>query len=108
MRPRRLLLVLLCIVSLLAPACAPSDSAAVEQAARAYVQAESGLTETEVEVEAVEGDFARARSTPRDDAMEPAVVFLQRRGGQWQGIVMGTAFSPEDYGSLGIPPGLRI
>lgn len=108
MHPRRLLLVLICVASLLAPACAPSDSAAVERAARAYVQSESGLTETEVDVEAVEGDFARARSTPRDDGMEPAVIFLQRRGGQWQGIIMGTAFSPDDYQSLGIPPRLRI
>ncbi|HEU5085828.1 MAG TPA: hypothetical protein VFT99_00235, partial [Roseiflexaceae bacterium] len=56
----------------------------------------------------VEGDWARARVTPIDVETDPAYVFLKREAGQWKGMLLGTAFGPDDYADLGIPASLQI
>jgi hypothetical protein len=49
------------------------------------------------------GDYARARADPRDNATDPATVFLVQRSGQWSPLIWGTAFDPAQLRKQGIP-----
>jgi hypothetical protein len=90
-------------------ACAaPSDPQAIVEATTAYVRETSAVQQMRVEVEKVDGDFARARAFPTDVETDPAYVFLKREGGQWKGLILGTAFGPEDYAQYGIPASLQL
>ena len=92
----------------LASCSAPADQQAITSAVEQYVRETSGVQQMRVEVEKVEDDWARARVTPLDVETDPAYVFLKRESGQWKGMLLGTAFGPEDYADLGIPASLQL
>lgn len=96
----------------LAAGCVPSsgesEEGSLEAAAHAYVRANTEVDTARVAVEATEGDFARVRLYPLDAGTDPAVLFLHRGPEGWEGVLLGTAFAPEDYDRFGIPPGLRL
>lgn len=91
-------------------ACGGSnDTQAIIAATQAYVAETSDIANVTVDVEAVDGDFARAHVTPPDtNATDPAWVFLKRENGTWHGLTIGTAFAPDDYQQLGIPQDLWL
>ena len=107
---RRSLLVLALLALGLLAACGPArdDTQAIVEATRAYVQANSDVAAFDVQVEQVDGDYARARVVPSDGSTDPAWVFLKRENGAWAGLTIGTAFLPEDYQELGLPRSLQI
>jgi hypothetical protein len=107
---RRTILPLILVSLWLLAACgaAPNDDQAIIAATRAYVQANSDVANFDVQVEKVDGDYARTRVLPADGSTDPAWVFLKRQDGTWTALTIGTAFLPEDYQQLGIPASLQI
>ena len=103
---------LLLLCALLAASISPSfadDNAAIAAATRTYVAANSGTTKFVVVVEQVADEFARARVVPEDPkAADPAWVFLKKQDGTWNGLILGSGLTTEDYQQLGIPNALRI
>jgi hypothetical protein len=100
-----------------APAWAESielgeESQAVVTGALEYARGQLNLTADDllrVEVQGIEGDFARVVVIPALSLeMESATVFLKRDGGTWQGLTYGTAFAPEDLRELGVPEHLQV
>lgn len=83
------------------------ERAAIQQAVRDFVRTRSALADFSVVVDAVAQGHARARVIPSEQVTDPATVFLRREGGVWRGLVIGTAFAPEEYDSLRIPRSLR-
>lgn len=83
------------------------DLQAISAAAARYVENETGREGLQATVEAVEGDFARARVVAPGDSLDPVVVFLREDDEEgWYGLVYGTAFGPDEYQALEIPRGL--
>jgi hypothetical protein len=95
--------VFVCAASLLAG----EDDQAIITATRKYLASESWTAPVRIEVEKVEGDYARVLVTPRDGQTDAATVFLKREKGAWRGLTMGTGWDPEDLAKLHIPASLR-
>ena len=77
-------------------------------AARQYVTQQSGISDIEINIEKVDGDYARVSIKPRDPAKaDPGWVFLKRENGTWRGLAIGTDFSSDDLKQRGIPISLR-
>jgi hypothetical protein len=77
-------------------------------AARQYVTQQSGISDVEINVEKVDGDYARVSIKPRDPAKaDPGWVFLKRENGTWRGLAIGTDFSSDDLKQRGIPISLQ-
>jgi hypothetical protein len=90
------------------PSSATSELAAIRAAAIAHAREHGGPSRiSEVNIEAVEGDHARAWLLPADELTDPAIIYLRKTDGRWKGLVHGTAFSPDDYRKLGIPPNIQ-
>jgi hypothetical protein len=85
------------------------ENAAIIEATKTYVTANSAISKMNVIVEQVVDDFARAKVTPEDSkAADPAFVFLKKKDGKWTGVILGSGFTTEDYQQLGIPNALRV
>jgi hypothetical protein len=86
----------------------PTAGPALLEAANAYVRANAAEGfEFGLEVQAVEGDFARIAVRPRqpDDG---AMLFMQRTANGWTGMDMGTAISCADLRAGGMPESLCV
>jgi hypothetical protein len=95
--------------ALLAACAAPAnETQAIVDATTAYVKANSEVANFTVEVDKVDGDYARTHVTPTDNSTDPAWVFLKRQNGTWNGLTIGTSFPPEVYQQLGIPESIQI
>ena len=94
---------LICAGSLLAG----GDDQAIIEGTKKYLAAESYTAPMKIEVEKVEGDYARVLATPRDGQTDAATVFLKREKGVWRGLTIGTGWDPEDLAKLHIPKSLR-
>lgn len=94
---------LVCAGSLLAG----DDDQAIIAGTRKYLATESYTAPMKIEVEKVEGDYARVMVTPKDGQTDAALVFLKREKGVWRGLTIGTGFDPDDLAKLHIPAGLR-
>lgn len=86
---------------------AGEDDQAIIAATKKYLAAESYTAPMKIEVEKVEGDYARVMVTPKDGQTDGALVFLKRDKGVWRGLTIGTGFDPDDLAKLHIPAGLR-
>ena len=94
-----------CVGSLLAA----GEEEVVTVATKKYVTAHSVVSGFQVRLEKIEGNYARVRVTPDDASQTDAAwVFLKREKGVWRGLIMGTAFSPEDYKELRIPASVQL
>lgn len=89
------------------PQLAAAEREAIERAAVRYVREETAITDVRVEVQAAAEDWARVRVLPLGGVTDPAVLFLRRTGGTWQGVAIGTAFTPEDLDQFGVPARVR-
>ncbi|MFN2622024.1 MAG: hypothetical protein ABR611_04185 [Chthoniobacterales bacterium] len=88
---------------------AADDNAAIIEATKSYVAANSAIAKVNVTVEQIADDFARVKVTPENaNAADPAWVFLKKKDGKWTGLALGTSFTTEDYQQMGIPNALRI
>ncbi len=86
----------------------PAELKAIVEAARSYLAAQSAITSPAIKVEAVKGNFARVSVVPRKGETDPSTLFLTKKNGAWAGVLLGTAFAPEDYDELSIPANIRI
>jgi hypothetical protein len=86
---------------------AGGDDQAIIAATKKYLAAESYTAPMKIEVEKVEGDYARVMVTPKDGQTDGALVFLKREKGVWRGLTIGTGFDPDDLAKLHIPESLR-
>lgn len=94
-----------CLIGLVA--CGANDQQAVTDAVTAYLSANGGPAQSKVEVEKIDGDYARVEVIPPPDTTDPALAFLKRENGQWTVLALGTGFPPEDLDKLGIPESIR-
>jgi len=84
-----------------------AETAAIVSAATDYVKKNSGRNmEFRITIEDVSGDFARARVDPLKKETDPALVYLKRTGGKWEGLTIGTSFQNSDLKELGVPKNL--
>lgn len=86
---------------------AGGEDEAIIAGTRKYLASESYTAPVKIEVEKVEGDYARVLVTPRDGQTDAATVFLKREKGVWRGLTLGTGWDPEDLAKLHIPASLR-
>jgi hypothetical protein len=86
---------------------AGGEDEAIIAGTKKYLASESYTAPVKIEVEKVEGDYARVLVTPKDGQTDAATVFLKREKGAWRGLTLGTGFDPEDLAKLHIPAGLR-
>jgi hypothetical protein len=100
------LLVAVCFVCA-GSALAGGDNEAIIAGTKKYLAAESYTAPMKIEVEKVEGDYARVLVTPKDGQTDAATVFLKREKGGWRGLTIGTGWDPEDLAKLHIPASLR-
>jgi hypothetical protein len=108
--PLTLLVVLLAIWSLQACGIAyAADKWAIESTVRRELGDAGGIPLARVEVEQINGDYARAITHPsQPDLYEPEVVFLRRDNAGWVIVNYGTAFGREDYEVDEIPTELWV
>ena len=100
---------LFCVVIATTSFAETDAKAAIVNAAEKYVAANSVTSGARISLEKVDGNYARAKVTPRNaNATDPAWIFLKKQGGKWTGLALGTGFAPEDYRELGIPRSLWI
>src|ERR1700747_918415 len=84
-----------------------AETAAIVSAATDHVKKNSGRNmEFRITVEEVSGDFARARVDPLKKETDPALVYLKRTRGKWEGVTFGTSFENSDLKKLGVPKNL--
>ena len=86
---------------------AGGDDQAIIAGTKKYLASESYTAPVKIEVEKVEGDYARVLVTPRDGQTDAATVFLKREKGAWRGLTLGTGWDPDDLAKLHIPASLR-
>ena len=86
---------------------AGGDDEAIIAGTKKYLASESYTAPVKIEVEKVEGDYARVLVTPKDGQTDAATVFLKRERGAWRGLMIGTGWDPEDLAKLHIPASLR-
>jgi hypothetical protein len=86
---------------------AGGEDEAIIAGTKKYLASESYTMPVKIEVEKVEGDYARVQVTPKDGQTDAATVFLKREKGAWLGLTLGTGWDPEDLAKLHIPAGLR-
>lgn len=87
---------------------ASPEATAITEASRSYIKANSAVIAPQFKVEAVKDNFARVRVVPTNAETDAAILFLQKKDGVWKGILIGTAFEPDDYESFHIPKSLRL
>jgi hypothetical protein len=86
---------------------AGGDDEAIIVGTRKYLASEGYTAPMKIEVEKVEGDYARVLATPKDGQTDAVTVFLKREKGAWRGLTLGTGWDPDDLAKLHIPAGLR-
>ena len=91
----------------LEPVLDDGDREQIRRAALDYVRDETAVAEATVEILAVAEGWARVLVVPANEVTDPAMMYLRREGSGWTAVALGTAFAPEDYEELGIPPGVR-
>lgn len=99
-------LILLLIPLFLACGTDAEDTRILE-AAREYASNHSDI-KVMVKVEEVVDEYARVHVTPEDpQEADEAIMYLKKTNGNWEGIAIGTSFSPDDYQALRIPEKIR-
>jgi hypothetical protein len=99
------LLVLLC--PLLVQAQPATERAALEQAIRDYVRANSAVKDA-IRVSNVSYEGAFAQATIAAPQIDDATVFMKKVGQKWTGIFLGTGMGPGDCASMGFPANSKM
>lgn len=77
------------------------------EAAQEYAKTNSDI-KVNVEVDEVVDDYARVQVSPDDPTQsDEAIMYLKKINGRWEGIAIGTSFSPDDFQALHIPEKIR-
>jgi len=86
---------------------AGAEDEAIIAGTRKYLASEAYTAPVKIEVEKVEGDYARVLVTPKDGQTDAATVFLKREKDAWRGLTIGTGWDPDDLAKLHIPKSLQ-
>ena len=85
-------------------AASSADDKAIRTAVLAYLETLRLMRGVTVEVEAVRGAYARARTVPPPDTTDPAWVFAKKSKGRWTVVLgPGTSFEEAELTKLGVP-----
>lgn len=79
----------------------------LKSAVSTYIKRNTEVKDFTLEVEGIEGDFARLRVVPADNTTDPAWVFAQHDASGWSVLSLGTFFDEEFYRETGIPEALQ-
>jgi hypothetical protein len=97
----------LLLIPLLFSCVADAEDSKILEAAQQYAKNNADL-EVTVDVEEVADEYARVHVTPANpDEADEAIMYLKKTNGKWEGIAIGTSFSPDDYQALRIPEKIR-
>lgn len=81
------------------------------EAAYRYLKANSapGIGEVTISVEEVDGHYARLGVNPVKPTTDPATLYMRQNAktGAWEGLSIGTGWSPDDFDALKIPASIR-
>ncbi len=95
--------------------CGPSaaasqaeNEAAIISAASRYVREHSVIDDYQVQIEAIDGGFARVKVSANNASTCPTTAFLRRQNGTWTVVGMGAFFEPSFYQRYGIPETVQI
>ena len=81
-----------------------AETAAIVSGATDYVKKNSARNmEFRIIIEEVSGDFVRARVDPLKKETDPALVYLKRTRGKWDGLIVGTSFQSSYLKELRVP-----
>ncbi len=95
------------LLSILGACTSDAEETRVIEAAQAYAKANSDV-EVTLEVQAIEDNYARVLVQPANpQETDEAIMYLRKNKNTWEGIAIGTSFSPDDYKSLKIPQKIR-
>ena len=109
LRHALLIALIACVTGYVGSLLAAGEEEAITIAAKKYVGAHSVVSGFHVSTEKIDGGYARVKVTPNDASQTDAAwVFLKREKGVWRGLIIGTAFSPEDYKELHIPASVQL
>jgi hypothetical protein len=87
----------------------PAEETAIRTAVLAYLESLRLMRGVTVEVEAVSGVYARARTVPPPDTTDPAWVFAKKTKGRWNVVKgPGTSFEEDELKKLGVPRALWL
>lgn len=86
----------------------PADRERLLEATRVAVAAMGPVPKYEVEIEAVDGPYARVRVRDVEGRLTPMFGFGVRKDGAWRMVAFGTDFEPAFYAEHGIPEPLKL
>ena len=89
-------------------AMADDMTGAITRATLEYLKKESPVSDPVVTVEKTAAGYARVKVRSKTGQTDAATAFLKLEQGAWKVLVLGTAFSPDDYTRLKIPAPLRM
>ncbi len=82
---------------------ADEDSDAITQATMRYGFQNAGGDDPAVTIEKKVPGFARVAIKSISGKTDPAIAFLKGANGKWKVLSLGTFFSREDLGEIGVP-----
>lgn len=111
---KRLFSLIACLACCL-PACsttgAKDEEAAIKEAGMRYLKANSDprVGEVDLIMEEVRGKYARVSVVPVLPKADVGTMFLRKHAktGVWEGVTLGTGWSPEDFEGLKIPKSIQ-
>lgn len=98
------------VKTMAAPRRKISDSQIVTDLTRLHVYRATGIAEKRlrVKVEALSGGYARTRVSATDRSLDPAKLYLNKDGPNWEVIAgPGTQFTAAELRRLGVPRAVR-
>lgn len=86
---------------------AEADRAALMQAAQTFARQHVATgVEFDLELKAQDGTFALLYVLPKSQEADTALLFMQKAGGAWKGLDLGTGIDCADYAALGMQQSL--
>lgn len=85
-----------------------SNHEALTDAVRTYIEQNTEISNFTLDLEGVEGEFARLQVVPSADEGDPAWVFARFDGSDWTIVDLGTFFDEASYQASNIPASLWL
>ncbi|MDB6004585.1 MAG: hypothetical protein JWR15_1572 [Prosthecobacter sp.] len=102
---------LACCLSACSTTAEKNEKAAIKEAGLRYLKANSDprVGAVKIVIEEVNGNYARLGVTPVLPTTDPATMYLRKnqKTGVWEGLTLGTGWSPEDFEAVQIPESIR-
>ena len=85
-----------------------SREEALTDAVRNYIEQNTEVSNFTLDIEGIEGEFARLRVVPSAGETDPAWVFARFEGSGWTVVDLGTFFDEASYQANNIPTALWL